>query len=78
MGTIKKLAKKGRKTARKAYDKLETKVMAAAYKRALRRKVKELGAVSREVVKAAAIAGGVAAAGVVAQKIMRRRKRMRG
>ena len=57
MGTIKKLAKKGRKTARKAYDKLETKLMAAAYKRALRRKVKELGAVSREV--ALAMAEGV-------------------
>ena len=75
MGKLtKKLAKRGKAAARKAYDKLETEVMAAVGRKAVKMKVSGAKAVAKRAAKKALIAGGLAAAGVVASEIRRRRK----
>jgi len=70
----KKLSRTGKNAARKAYDKLEAKVMAAVGRKAVRSKVKGVKAVAKRAAKKALIAGGLAAAGVVASELRRRRK----
>ena len=74
-----KLAKRGKAAARKVYDKLESKVMAAVGRKAVRSKAKsvkaDVKAVAKRAAKKALIAGGLAAAGVVAKEIQNRRKR---
>lgn len=74
-----KLAKRGKAAARKAYEKLESKVMAAVGRRAVKSKVKvakeEVKAVAKRAAKKALVAGGLAAAGVVAKEIQARRAR---
>jgi hypothetical protein len=69
-----KLARRGKSAARKAYDKLESKVMAAVGRKAVRSKVKDVKAVATRAAKKALIAGGLAAAGVVASELRKRRK----
>ncbi len=76
MGKItRKLAKRGKAAARKAYDKLESKVMAAVGRKAVRSKVKGAKEVAKRAARKALIAGGLAAAGVVAKEIRNRRKK---
>ena len=74
-----KLAKRGKAAARKAYDKLESKVMAAVGRKAVRSKMKSVKTdakiVAKRAAKKALIAGGLAAAGVVAKEIQARRKK---
>jgi hypothetical protein len=70
----KRLARRGKNAARKAYDKLESKVMAALGRKAVRSKVKGVKAVAKRAAKKALIAGGLAAAGVVASELRRRKK----
>jgi 3-phosphoglycerate kinase len=70
-----KLARRGKDAARKAYDKLESKVMAAVGRKAVSSKVKGVKAVAKRAAKKALIAGGLAAAGVVAKEIRSRRKK---
>jgi hypothetical protein len=69
-----KLAKRGKSAARKAYDKLEAQVMAAVGRKAVKSKVKGVKAVAKRAAKKALIAGGLAAAGVVASELRKRRK----
>jgi len=69
---IKSLAKKGKSAARKAYNKVETKVLAAAGRRAVRRKFKTVATVGKKAAKSAVAAGALAAAGVVVKEIRRR------
>ncbi len=69
-----KLARRGKSAARKAYDKLESKVMAAVGRKAVRSKVKSVKAVATRAAKKALVAGGLAAAGVVASELRKRRK----
>lgn len=74
MGKLtKKLARRGKAAARKAYDKLENKVMAAVGRKTVRTGVKRVKAVAKKAAKKALVAGGLAAAGVVAQELRRRR-----
>ena len=75
MGKLtRKIAKRGKAAARNAYDKLEAKVMAAVGRKAVKIKVKGVKAVAKRAAKKALIAGGLAAAGVVASELRRRRK----
>ena len=74
MGNLfKKLAKKGKRSARKAYEKVETEVMAAVGQRAVRAKTKAAVKAGREVAKSALTAGAVAAAGAVVREVRKRR-----
>ena len=76
---IKKLAKSGRAAARKAYDRLEAKVMETVGRRAVKSKLRGAKTVAKNVAKRAAkqalIAGGMAAAGVVVKEIRKRKRR---
>ncbi|MEO8636725.1 MAG: hypothetical protein ABI587_15730 [Gemmatimonadales bacterium] len=69
-----KLLVRGKKAARGAYDRLETKVMAATGRRVLKSKVKTVKKVGGQAARAALVAGALAAAGVVIQQIGKRRK----
>lgn len=72
---IKTLAGKGGNAARKAYQKVETRILVAEGKKAVRGKVRAVKKVTRKAVKTGLIAGALAAAGVVAREIRKRRKR---
>lgn len=65
----------GKKRAiRRAYDKAETKVMAAVGRRALRVGKRRAKEVARKAAKAALIAGSLAAAKVVLDEVRQQRK----
>ena len=68
--TRKSRSRKG--AIRRAYENLETKVMAAAGRRAVRSKVSTVKKVSRRAAKAALTAGAMAAAGVVLREVRKR------
>ena len=72
MKKVSKKAKKARKGAvRSAYDKIETKVMAAVGRKAVRTKLSAAKTVGRKAAGAALTAGAMAAAGVVLREIRR-------
>jgi len=72
---MKQRTKRGKSAARKVFEKLEAKVMAAVGRRAVKIKVRGVKAVAKKAAKRALIAGGVAAAGVVVKEIQSRRRR---
>jgi|RhiMetdeSRZDD1v2_1073273.scaffolds.fasta_scaffold05216_4 hypothetical protein len=72
---MKQRAKRAKSAARKVFEKLEAKVMAAVGRRAVKSKVRGVKAVAKKAAKRALIAGGVAAAGVVVKEIQSRRRR---
>ena len=72
-GLSRKTGVKKKSAVRRAYDKLETKVMAAAGRRAVRNKVGTVKQVSRKAAKAALAAGAMAAASVVLREVRKRR-----
>jgi CO dehydrogenase/acetyl-CoA synthase epsilon subunit len=75
MGKLTKtIAAKGAETARKAYEKLETRILVAEGRKAVRGKAQTVAKVSRKATRAGLIVGALAAAGVVAHEVRRRRK----
>jgi hypothetical protein len=70
---IRKPAKK-KNVARRAYTKLENKVMAAVGRKAVRQGARTAKVISRKAAKAALIAGTIAAAKVVLDEVRARRK----
>jgi CO dehydrogenase/acetyl-CoA synthase epsilon subunit len=75
MGKLKKkLVSKGSNAARKAYEKVETRVLVAAGRRAVRRKAQTVAKVSKRAMKAGLIVGAVAAAEVVVREVLKRRR----
>lgn len=75
MGKLfKKLAKKGKRSVRKVYEKVETEVMAAVGRKAVRGKANAAVKAGREIAKSALTAGAIAAAGVVVREVRKRRK----
>jgi hypothetical protein len=70
----KKSSKAGKGRVRKAYDKVETKVLAAVGRKAVKMKHKSAKKVGRKAAGAAVTAGAMAAAGVLLRE-MRKRKR---
>jgi len=71
----KKLTKSSKGRVRKAYDKVETKLMAAVGRKAVKGKLKAAKTVGRKAARAALTAGAMAAAGVLLREA---RKRKRG
>ena len=76
-GIMEKLAKrlstKGRTAVRDAYEKVETKVLAAAGRRAIRQKTEAIARVGKKAVKTGLVVGAVAATGVAVREIAKRR-----
>jgi len=70
----KKLLKSGKSRARKAYDSIETKVMAAVGRTAVRSKLRKAKTVGKKAAKAGLTAGAMAAAGVVLREIRKRKR----
>jgi hypothetical protein len=62
------------KGGRKVYEKVETKVLVAAGRKAVRDKARTVGKVSRKAAKAGLIAGAFTAAAVVAREVRKRRE----
>ena len=73
--TKKAVGKKG--AVRRAYDKVETKLMAAVGRRTVRGGKKAAKTITRKAAKAALIAGSLAAAKVVLDEVRERRNRLR-
>ena len=69
-----KSSKAGKGRVRKAYDKVEGKLMAAVGRKAVKMKLRSAKKVGRKAAGAALTAGAMAAAGVVLRE-MRKRKR---
>lgn len=69
-----KLATKGRKAAKKAFEKIETKVYLWQGRKVVGRKVETTARVSKKAAKAGLIAGALAAAGVVRREVMKGRR----
>ena len=69
-----KLAARGTAAAREAYERVETRVLVSAGRKAVRNKVRAVGKVSRKAVKTGLVGGALTAAGVVVQEIRTRRK----
>jgi hypothetical protein len=65
----KQASKSGKRAIRKAYDKVETKVMAAVGRKAVQVKLSEAKVVGRKAARAALAAGAMAAASVVIKEI---------
>ncbi len=70
----KHVGKRARAATREAYDKAESKVMAAVGRNTVKRKMKRVKTVAARAGTSALIAGGLAAAGVVVSEIRKRRK----
>ncbi len=73
-----RLIKRAKDAARSAYEKVETRVLVAEGRKAVQRKANTVGRVSRKAAKTGAVAGALAAAGVVVHEIRKRRKLDRG
>jgi hypothetical protein len=70
---LKKLARPRKGVARRAYEKLETRILVAQGRKVVRAKAAKVGKVTRKAVKTALITGGIAAAGVVVRAIRKQR-----
>jgi hypothetical protein len=68
-----KLTKRGKAAVRKAYKKVETKVLVAEGRKSVRRKAGTVTKVSKKAAKTGLIAGAIVAAGVVVREIRKRR-----
>jgi hypothetical protein len=64
--------------AHDAYAKVETRVLVAEGRKAVKHKAKTVATVSRKAARTGAVAGALTAAGVVAHEIRKRRKLNRG
>jgi hypothetical protein len=76
MGKLtRKLIARGKAAAEKAYEKVETRILVAEGRKAVRGKARSAARVSRKAAKAGLIAGAMTAAGVVVREIRKRRNR---
>ena len=71
---IKKLTSRGGKTARKAYQKAETRFLVAQGRKSVKGKVRTVKRVTRKAVKTGLLTGAIAAASVVVREIRKRRR----
>jgi NADH:ubiquinone oxidoreductase subunit D len=77
-GLTRRLIKRVADAAHDAYEKVETRVLVAEGRKAVKHKAKTVATVSRKAARTGAVAGAVTAAGVVAHEIRKRRKLNRG
>jgi hypothetical protein len=73
-----RLIAQARDAARKAYEKVETRVLVAEGRKAVQRKADTAVRVGRKAAKRGAVAGALTAAVVVAHEVRKRRKLDRG
>jgi hypothetical protein len=79
MGKIaKKLLLKGKKAAKGAYEKVETRILVAEGRKAVQGKARTVAKVSRKAAKTGLVVGALTAAGVVLREVRKRRKLDRG
>jgi hypothetical protein len=79
MGKItKKLLVKGKKAAKGAYEKVETRILVAEGRKAVQGKARTVAKVSRKAAKTGLVVGALTAAGVVLREVRKRRKLDRG
>jgi len=69
-----KLAARSRNAAHKAYEKVETRILVAQGRKAVREKAQTVGKVSRKAARTGLIVGALTAAGVVIREVRRRRR----
>jgi hypothetical protein len=69
-----RLAAKGKGAAHKAYEKVETRILVAQGRKAVREKAQTVGKVSRKAARTGLIVGALTAAGVVIREVRRRRR----
>jgi hypothetical protein len=75
MGKLgKKLVTKGTDVARKAYDTVETRILVAEGRKAVRGKARTVAKVTKKAAKTGLVVGTLAAAGVVLREVRKRRK----
>jgi hypothetical protein len=72
MGRLSRLAARGSDAVRKAYKKVETRVLVAQGRKAVRARFERVSSVSRKAAKAGLLAGAVAAAGVLVREVRKR------
>jgi hypothetical protein len=70
---LRRLGTKGRDAARKAYEKVETRILVAEGRKAVREKAHTVAKVSQKAAKTGLLVGAMAAAGVVLREIKKRR-----
>jgi hypothetical protein len=73
-----RLLRRAKGVAQNAYEKVETRVLVAEGRKAVQHKANTVARVSRKAAKTGAVVGALAAAGVVAHEIRKRRKLDRG
>ena len=73
-GLTRRLIKRVADAAHDAYEKVETRVLVAEGRKAVKHKAKTVATVSRKAARTGAVAGALTAAGVVAHEIRKRRK----
>jgi hypothetical protein len=73
-----KVVKRGRDAARDAYQRVETRVLVAEGRKAVRNKTNAVVKVSRKAAKTGLVVGALTAAGVVLREVRKRRKLDRG
>jgi hypothetical protein len=79
MGKIaRKLLMKAKNAARGAYEKVETRVLVAEGRKAVKGKARTVAKVSQKAAKTGLIVGALAAAGVVLREVRKRRQLDRG
>ena len=74
MTLLGRLARKRKSAARKAYEKLETRILVAQGRKAVRAKTAKVAKVTRNAVKTGLITGGIAAAAVVVRAVRKQRR----
>jgi hypothetical protein len=74
MTLLGKLARKRKGVARKAYERLETRILVAQGRKAVRAKTERVAKVTRKAVKTGLITGGIAAAAVVVRAVRKQRR----
>lgn len=67
------VARKTKAAAKKAYEKVETKILVAEGRKSVQRKARAVSKVSKKAVKTGALVGAVVAAAVVVREIRKRR-----
>lgn len=70
----KRLVQRGRDAARAAYEKVETRILVAEGRKAVKGKVRTVTKVSKKAAKAGLIVGTLAAVGVVVREVRKRRR----
>ena len=73
-GLLTKLAARGKGAAQRAYEKVETRILVAQGRKAVREKARTAAKVGRKAARTGLLVGAMAAAGVVLREIKKHRR----